>query len=695
MHSMYDEIQIIDALRRGEHANGLQMARAAADAAPDDPQFQRLLAMALAMNGSSDAAHAALDRAIALAPQDGSLHYQRAVMLVAGNRSGEAQAALDDSVGANPNELRAYILQAQLALGRGDLDEAERVARMAARVNPDHPWLLAVQGMVLLHRRQFAEAHKLVARGAQLAPEDIQTRYALGLSFLAQGHHAFAEQSFRRVVEKNPNSPSMRHMLADSIRAQGRHGEAAQVIEDGFAANDAMPPDLLRYAGELWLVAGNHARALPVLRRAAAASPDDRTTLDALIEALRRNGDATEARHVIEGALAAAPHIDGLWSARLSFEPEGGDVAGIAERWQAAIPGSVHPLHVQMWAAIQKGDRQASRALAERILERDPGHVAANSEIVEQLYQSDPAAAVAYIESLLPQVVDPETRRMVLGWLGRAQDRAGMLAEAVGTWTQLQAIAGPQATPLPPASGDARPWPPAGETAGDGARPVFLYGTPGSGAERVVSTLLHNVRQRVLIDRTTVQPPNDPLQFPQTAQGLASGEFTGAMVMSAWRAALPARGLDATTAPIDWLEWWDNALLHAFRDDLPDALLLLVLCDPRDMLLDWLQRDSFVRHDAGTPLQMAAWLAAVLEQLAALVEGDYMPHRVLRIDDIANDAAAIAVAVGEALDLPMSPAPALGPGRFASGRWREYTDVLAEPFALLAPVAQRLGYPAT
>lgn len=691
---MYDEIQIIDALRRGERATALEMARAATADRPDDPQAHRVLAVALSMSGQPAAAHAALDRAIALAPDDGSLHYQRAALLVSENRADEAQAELERSVGANPNELRAYVMQAQLALAQGNLDEAERQARLAARINPDHPWLLTIQGMVLLHRRQLAEGHRLIARGAQLAPEDIQTRYALGLSFMAQGHLAFAEQSFRRVVEKNPSAFGVRHMLSDVIRRQERHAEAAEVIEQGLAANEAIPPDMLRYAGELWLVAGNHERALPLLRRAVAGMPEDRVALDALIEALRRKGDAAEARHTIEAALATTPHIDGLWSARLSFEPEGGDVAGIAARWEAAIPDSVHPLHLQMWQAIQRGDREAARALAERIVERDPGHVAAQAEIVEQLFHSDAAAAVAHIQSLLPRIPDPENRRMVLGWLGRAQDRAGQYADAVETWTQLQAITGPTASPLPPASGDSATWPPAADAGQAGQRPVFLYGPPGSGAERVVSTLLHNLGQRMAIDRTTQRPPQDPLQFPQTAPRLAAGELDGAMLVSAWRAALPLRGTDPA-APIDWLTWWDNALLRAFRESLPDAVLLLVLCDPRDMLLDWLQRDAFVRYDAGTPERMAAWLAGALDQVATLVEGDLMPNRVLRLEDIADDAAAIAVAVGEALGIELSPAPALGPGRFPAGHWRDYREVLDGPFALLAPAARRLGYPET
>src|SRR5690606_24054302 len=177
--TMHDKIEIIDTLRSGDVARAIAMARTTTEARPDDPQALRVLAIALSMAGQPEAAHKALDRAIALAPQDSSLYYQRAALLVSQNRSGDAQPELERSVALNPNELRSYVMQAQLALGQGNLDEADRLARLAARINPDHPWLLTIQGLVLLHRNQLPEAHKLIARGAQLAPDDIQTRYAL------------------------------------------------------------------------------------------------------------------------------------------------------------------------------------------------------------------------------------------------------------------------------------------------------------------------------------------------------------------------------------------------------------------------------------------------------------------------------------------------------------------------------------
>ena len=684
--------QIIDALRRGDRAAGLALARSFAETRPDDPQAHRLLSLALSINGDSAAAHASLDRALALAPDDAGLHYQRAVLFLSDRRGDEAREQLGRTTQVDPNELRAYVMQAQLALAQADLDEAERLARLAARIDPEHPWLQVTQGLVLLHRGRLPEAHALISRAAQAMPDDLQARYALGLSFMAQEHWAFAEQAFRGVLERNPRNHSIRFMLADALRRQQRHAEAAQAIEAGTVADPDFPPDLLRYAGELYLVAGSHERALPLLRRATAADPENRAALDALIEALRRQGDAADARHTLEAAIAAAPQIEGLWSARLAFEPAEGDIAALAERWRQAIPHSVSPLHVQMWKAARDGDQARALELAYRIVELEPGHYEAQTVIIDQLYLNDPAAAVAHIEALLPNVRDPMLLRRVLSWLARAQDRAGRYADAVESWRRLDAITDPEAVALPARSGDRGNGQAAATPSADAPQPWFVYGPPGSGVERVVAVLEHNLGARVCRDRFAPTPPADPLQHPASAAKLADGSLDPAAVADAWRAALPLRTAHAAD-PVDWLPWWDNALLRVLRGALPEAKLLLVLADPRDMLLDWLQRGTYVRYGIPSQAAIAAWLAGVLEQLADLVEGGLAPHGLVRIDAVADDAQALAGAVADAFGQAMEPVEMTSPGRYPPGHWRHYAQALAEPFALLTPVAVRLGYP--
>jgi len=124
-------------------------------------------------------------------------------------------------------------------------------------------------------------------------------------------------------------------------------------------------------------------------------------------------------------------------------------------------------------------------------------------------------------------------------------------------------------------------------------------------------------------------------------------------------------------------------------------LLLVALRDPRDMLLDWLAFGTSSPPLAmASPLAAATWLAQVLHQIATLHEQDLFPHRLLRLDAILDDPQALATAVSAAIEtpLPTPPAAALGPQRFAASHWRAYADALAEPFAMLTPVARRLGY---
>jgi tetratricopeptide (TPR) repeat protein len=686
---MYDHI--IEILRRGDVATALKEARAAVAATPNDQQAQRLLALAEAFSGNPQAAHQSLEQALALTPQDSSLHYLRAALLVTEGREAEASAPLGEAVALDPNEIRAYLLQMQLAIGRGDLAEADRLGKLAARLDPGHPRLLVQQALVALHRNDAPRAHALLQRAEPRAPGDAQLRYARGLAYRAQGHYAFAEQAFRELVEKRPGAFELRFLLADTIRLQQRYAEAAEALAPGLEADNA-PADALRYAGELWLATGDHARALPLLRRAAAGQPDDRPTQDALLEALRRNGDPAEARNTLDALLTISPKQDLLWAARLSHESDGGDRRAVQARWQSAMPYSIHAMHAGMDLAAEAGDTMEADTLARRILEEDPRHRGAQVYNIRNLYRTDPAAAVRYIRGMLHDIHDPGSLRMVRGWLARSQDKAGDLQGALQTWLENRRIG--EWPPLPPDPvAAARDYPPLAETGADprAPRPMFAYGLPGSGIEVVMSVLVGNV-PTVRNDRVANGLAADPFSQAGTAVGLAAGTLDPKATVEAWRRLLPMRQVEGDHV-IDWLTHWENAWLYALRPELPEGLLILALRDPRDMLMDWLANGGYVEYAVEAPLAMAQWMAPRLAQIADLIEGDLYPHREVRMDGIDEDMEATTRAVAAALGTELAVAEVHGPSRLPAGRWRAYRDALGDAFALLAPVAVRLGYP--
>jgi len=685
---------IIDALRRGAAPEALTAAREAVAAQPQDATSHRLLAAALRLSGDREAALSAIDQAIALAPEDADLHLERAGLLLHERQLDEAQAALARSTGLDPNQFPAYIIQGHLALARRDLDEASRLARTAARIAPDHPHVAALEGGVAMRRGEVDRALSLISAAAERAPNDPQLRHALGFAYLAKGHFAFAEQAFRTQLEADPTSRPLRLLVADLLRRQGRPGDAADELAPLLDGKDVTVP-MQRLVGELHLEAGRNEQALPLLRQAFAAQPLDSRNLFPLMEAWRRQTLFDEARTTLDAVLEDHAEVADFWRARLLFEEFASDQAReVIERWRTAVPDFVPALEAMGTLHEQRGETAEAEAIARRITELAPGHTQAELKLIDGLLQRDPDAAIERVESLLARAPDANVKRTLRQLLGRCFDVAGQTDAAAATWAELHAEVVDQRLPLPQISAAPTQWPELAPLPDPAAAVLLLWGAPGSLVERLAITF-DQAGAPLRSDRLGAQPPNDPLQRYTTVPGLLDGSLDPAYMITLWRAALPARGIQDGNI-FDWLLWWDNALLLALRPHLPEAIVMIALRDPRDMLLDWLAFGSPVPFALESPEAGARWLAATLSQVADLHEQDLFPHRLIRLDDIADDATAVAQAIADSLQIRVAVAPqqALGPARFGAGHWRDFRDSLGDAFDLLTPVAQRLGYPA-
>ena len=133
------------------------------------------------------------------------------------------------------------------------------------------------------------------------------------------------------------------------------------------------------------------------------------------------------------------------------------------------------------------------------------------------------------------------------------------------------------------------------------------------------------------------------------------------------------------------LPWWAHAL-KVLRPLQPEAIVLIALRDPRDMLLEWMAFGSPTPFAISSPMAAAVWLTRVLHQVADLDRDQLQPHKLIRVDQAHEDVGAFAAEVGGGLgleDIKAPPPGFLGPRRFAPGHWRAYADALAEPFARL------------
>lgn len=690
---MYDNIT--DALRRGAADEAMALAREAVTQQPEDAQAYRMLAAAQRLAGEVDASLETIDRAIELDPENADLHLERAGALLRTRRLDQAEQALAQSSGLDPNLFPAYTLQAQLALGRGDFEEAQRLTRTAGRIHPDHPHVAALEGTLALRRGDAERAMGILSEANRRYPGEPVLQHALGFAYFTAGHFAFAEQAFRQLRETQADSLSIRILLAQLMARQGRPGDALDELGP-MLERPGSGPALQRLAGELALGAGRNAEARELLLRALHAEPGDRRTLSAMLEAWRRLDASDEARKTLDDLLAGHPRQLDLWQARLAIEAFAGPEAReIVQRWREADPESVPALMAAITIHDAHGEREDAAALARQVNELDPNFMPAQTRTLEALLDTDPAAAVAHAESLVEAAANDQDKRDRRRMLGRTFDLVGDYGAAATTWAGLHADVAGTRFPLPPRGKGGAELPALAPRPAGAPLTAFLWGAPGSLYERFATTLAL-VGAPLKADRFGATPPADLFQRFRTPEDLESGQVAPAAAAQEWREALPARGVRPGGPLIDLLLWWDNSMLHVLRPHVPEGVLLVALRDPRDMLLDWLAWGTAAPYALPDAEQAAQWLSGLLEQVAELHEGDLYPHRLLRLDGIEDDPEAIASLLSQALDVRVGAVPPerLGGRRLASGHWRNYSQALAPAFAVLGPVAQRLGYPA-
>lgn len=689
---MYDPI--LNDLRRGAVADALTAAEALAAERPDDAQALRWLSAAQLQSGQADAALASIDRAISLAPEDAELHLARAGVLVGSRKPDEARAALDQATGLDPNQFTAYVVQAQLALARGDLDEAQRLNRLAARVAPEHPRLAFVEGMVLLRQGDAEGALRILAAAVQRVPDDLQLLHALGVVYLARGHLAFAEQAFRTIADRIPAATGVTLLVASVVARQGRSDEALDVLNPVLEDPERVTAGVRGLAGRLHLRAGRLEQAAPLLQAALVGGVQDRELLSSLLELWQRQGLVEEGRQALDACLASTQNNSDLWLARLALEAIGSEGAlAVTARWEESMPGDVRALEARMSALAHAGRAKDADEVADRLLDVMPGHGGAQARTVNALVARDPDAAVSHVRSLLDRAPGNERRAMLLGWLGQAQDRAKQWSGAVESWGERARLHQGQSLPLPSLGPARQAWPALASVSESAADwPVFLWGPPGSGVERLAG-VLNYARAPLLSDRFGPNPPQDGLQPFATVEGLLAGTLNAGLLMDQWRTTLPSRGVPGGNV-IDWLVWWDNTLLQALRLHLSQGRLLVAMRDPRAMLVEWLAWGAPSLLAIPSVEAAASWMAAMLEHVAVLLEEQLYPAAAIHIDGIEHDAQRLAAVLGEALGgLQFPVSPAAGGSGFPAGHWRQYAQALAGPFATLTPVAVRLGYP--
>ncbi len=692
---------VIDALRRNA-PEAVALARAEVAVAPASADAHHLLGMAQRDGGDRDGARASFDRAIELAPDEALYHFSRATLAYTERDFATANRASAHAIALDPNQFGAYLLRIQLALANGDHAEAARQLNLAERVNPDHPQLLFAAGQVALAKGDGEHAIDMLTKAAAARPQDAQIVATLATAYQHHGHDAFAEQAVRKAMALDPAATGMRRLLVESLLGQDRADDAAAELAI-YRSEHPQDPAGIAMEAEVQMRAGNATAALAGFRAALAQTPRYLRALSGLQGVLESLGDRNLARMVWEEILQRDPGFDPTWASRLVVTDDEDDYNDVLRRWHEAMPESAAAALNRARQDEVDGREAEAEAGYDAVLARAP--LQPDALFGKAMFEArrDPAAAIARLDALVANAPKVQAKPAV-AMRGQMHDRMDHIHEAIADWRQAHEGLGSLPTALPMPSDALAALPPPPPATGDNLV-VMLWGPPGSGSERLAAALRFSPSRPILQDAPEPRPrllEFDEGLLARAQDAVALPAFANEVAAEYARTTEPYLR-QGNQGVFDWLGRWDARVVPLLRHALPGTRLIAVLRDPRDLLLNWLAFGAPAGPTFNDPIASAGWLASQLEQLLATRDALGLPVLIVDMDRFDADPTAAMEAIVAFADLPTTPDPqiavqrATGPGHqpmlLPAGRWHAYREPLADAFALLAPLAERLGYP--
>ena len=216
--------------------------------------------------------------------------------------------------GANAVDAQLRVAQL-LYVDLDDPDGALRHLREFGIANPQYVTdMLLGQGEILVRLGREADAIRLLAEELQHSPDDerlhdanVQLHLILAQDAVEEARFGAADRVLNRALNSYPGNPSVRYAKALLYQERGRLRRSAtaleQLVED--YPEDAGFLNALGYllTDEL----GRHDEALPYLRRALAAEPDNAAIIDSMGWVLFHLGELESALDYLERAFALFP----------------------------------------------------------------------------------------------------------------------------------------------------------------------------------------------------------------------------------------------------------------------------------------------------------------------------------------------------------------------------------------------------
>lgn len=392
-----------------------------------------------------------------------------------------AAKSLEGARKVAPRDLRLTFLEASLAFRKGELEKARQQIEQVLRGNPDHLPSLVLAGAIELQAKRFGAAEDSLRKALARAPNHLDARQLLVQTYLRTGQPAKAMETLQPIVDRGiPDDPRLQMLAGETFLANGdvqrattfyqaaakgkqeqeiaartRLGQIALATgrsQEGFAELEAVSAlDAEGYDADLALITGHlrrkeFDRAMEAVKALETKQPKNPLTFQLYGVVSLGKGDQDAARRSFEKALELQPtYLPAAHNLAqldiLQKKPE-----SARQRYEAMI--AKEPNNAQLYIAL--ADLQARTGAApkeisvtlQRAVQADPQAPLARVGLIDMLLRAgDTKAALTAAQQALASI--PSDPRL-LEAAGIAQEAAGEINQAIGTYNKL-ASAQPQA----------------------------------------------------------------------------------------------------------------------------------------------------------------------------------------------------------------------------------------------------------
>jgi tetratricopeptide (TPR) repeat protein len=221
--------------KRYEHA--VEVLEAGFRRWPQDDQLRQILesahlglGMELLDAGKNESAETNLRRATRLAADDIEAHLNLGRALHNLNQTAEALQEFDRVLALNPRLPLARFHRGLTLYTIGEFDRAIADFSAEMKANPDYPPSYLLRGSAFLAKGEWTRALRDLETAATRMPENAKAQYARALCLSRVGEPSNAEAGFRRTIELDPSDPAPLNSLARLLLQSGREEEAVPLI---------------------------------------------------------------------------------------------------------------------------------------------------------------------------------------------------------------------------------------------------------------------------------------------------------------------------------------------------------------------------------------------------------------------------------------------------------------------------------